>query len=205
MAGHSYGGILLTGGASTRFGSDKSLIVIEGEPLAARLGRLLAATTAAAVEVGPGRSGLPALTEDPPGHGPLPALLAGWHALCAGAEGASLDGALVLACDLPRLDEQACRRLLAPPADRSVVPVIAARPQLLATRWSSTSLDAAPALLARAPGRSLPVAALLGCGPVLFLHPPALGGAGACDALSDADFPADVERLVGRPERGPER
>jgi len=205
MAGPSYGGILLTGGASTRFGSDKSLIEIEGELLAARLGRLLGATTAAAVEVGPGRSSLPALSEEPPGHGPLPALLTGWEALCAGAEGTSLDGALVLSCDLPRLDEHACRRLLSPPPDRSVVPVLGARPQLLAARWSSTSLDAAADLLARAPGRSLPVAALLACGPVLFLHGPALGGTSGHDALSDADTPADFDRLVRRHQRAPER
>ena len=205
MAGPSYGGILLTGGASTRFGSDKSLIEIEGEPLAARLGRLLATATAAAVEVGPGRSGLRSLTEDPPGRGPLPALLAGWGALRDARAGDALEGALVLSCDLPLFDETACRRLLFAPPGRSVVPVLGGRPQLLAARWSSACLERAHDLAASAPGRSPPAATLLGYGPVLFLHGPALGGTSACDALSDADTPADLERLLAQVDRAAER
>src|SRR5487761_1664408 len=90
-------GMLLTGGASRRMGFDKSALVIGGVPLARRLAQVLAQVVAPLVEVGPGRSGLPALTEDPAGGGPLVAVGAGHVELsCRGHVGPSL----VLACDL---------------------------------------------------------------------------------------------------------
>ena len=54
-------GILLTGGASRRMGTDKATIVVGGETLARRTARLLSAVCDPAVEVGPGASDLPAV------------------------------------------------------------------------------------------------------------------------------------------------
>ena len=74
-------GVLLTGGASRRMGTDKARLVVNGETLAARSARVLTAVCDPVVEVGPGVSGLPAVLEEPPGAGPLVALLAGVGAL----------------------------------------------------------------------------------------------------------------------------
>ena len=67
-------GILLTGGRSRRMGVDKATLVLDGETLAVRAGRRLAAACAPTLEVGDGLSGLPSLREWPPGSGPLAAL-----------------------------------------------------------------------------------------------------------------------------------
>ena len=134
-------GLLLTGGASRRMGTDKASLVIGGEPMAARLASLLVAACGGPVlEIGPGRSGLPWLTEDPAGAGPLVAVAAGGAALRAGRwRGA----ALVLACDLPLLTPTALRLLAIWPGVGSVVPVVEGRAQPLCARWSGLDLMAA--------------------------------------------------------------
>ena len=58
-------GVLLTGGASRRMGTDKARLVVDGETLAARSARVLAAVCEPVIEVGPGVSGLPAVEEEP--------------------------------------------------------------------------------------------------------------------------------------------
>ncbi|MGH8979592.1 MAG: molybdenum cofactor guanylyltransferase, partial [Acidimicrobiales bacterium] len=62
MAGTCFG-ILLTGGASTRMGRDKSSLEVGGISLARRSAEVLATSTDVAIEVGPGHSGLPSVTE----------------------------------------------------------------------------------------------------------------------------------------------
>jgi molybdopterin-guanine dinucleotide biosynthesis protein A len=71
-------GVLLTGGASRRMATDKANIVWRGETLAARAARVLGAACDPVIEVGSGATGLRCVREDPPGSGPLAALLAGW-------------------------------------------------------------------------------------------------------------------------------
>nr|MDP9020189.1 NTP transferase domain-containing protein [Actinomycetota bacterium] len=56
-------GLLLTGGASRRMGRDKALLAVHGLPLAQRTAGVLAAVVAPVLEVGPGRSTLPAVQE----------------------------------------------------------------------------------------------------------------------------------------------
>ena len=53
-------GLLLTGGASRRMGSDKALLEVEGRRMVDRAAAALAAVAAPVVEVGPGWSSLPA-------------------------------------------------------------------------------------------------------------------------------------------------
>ena len=75
-------GLLLTGGASRRMGHDKATCLSwQARTLARRTARLLAATTTPTFEIGPGHSGLPRVTEDPPGAGPLAAVAAGQRRL----------------------------------------------------------------------------------------------------------------------------
>ncbi len=124
-------------------GCDKSMIVIAGEPLAARVGTRLSAVTSPTLEVGPGRSGLTVSDEPDPGEGPLPALVAGWRSLVAqGFQGP----VLVLATDLPFVSVELLAWLADRPGVASVVPVVAGMPQLLCARWGAADLDRAARL-----------------------------------------------------------
>ena len=135
-------GILLTGGASRRMGTDKATLVIGGETLAVRTARVLAAVCEPVVEVGTGASGLPVTREHPAGAGPLAALRAGVEFL--GAQGPIV----VVACDLPRLTESALRRIADHPGAGSVVPVMGGREQWACARWSPGALATADAAFA---------------------------------------------------------
>src|SRR5579875_3747236 len=144
-------GVLLTGGSSRRMGTDKASLRFGGVSAAARLGRLLEAVADPCVEVGPGRSGLPAMREEPPGEGPLVAVGAASDWLAAhGAGGA----ALVLACDLPLVNRAVLERLAGWPGEATVIPFIGGRDQPLCARWSAADLQRAR-VLAAAGERSL--------------------------------------------------
>ena len=139
------GGLLLTGGASTRMGTDKSLLVIDGRTWAARAAAVLVAVCGVAVEVGPGHSDLPAVAESPPGQGPLPAVVAGRAAL---ARLGRVGTVVVLACDLPHVTVDAVQCLASWPGAGSVAPLLDGEPQPLCARWSMAALDAAARRLA---------------------------------------------------------
>lgn len=162
-------GILLTGGASRRMGADKAALSVGGVPMAVRLGAILrAGLDGPVIEVGPGRSGLPTVSDA--GIGPLTALAAAARALEA------WDGpAVVLACDLPRFSPEALDLLAGWPGDGAVLPVIGGRRQPLCARWAATDLTAACRRAADGQ-RSLR----------------GLPGAGACTTLTEADLPPGV-------------
>lgn len=173
--------IVLTGGASRRMGRDKASIRPPGweHTLAERTAGLVAAVAVRAVEVGPGRTSLLAVSEDPPGTGPLAALAAGWDALAAGGwRGA----ALVVATDLPFLD-LATLRWLADHPDGSLVPLAGGRPQPLCARYSAADLDTA---------RRLVGAGLASMAALLAEVSPQLVEAPDPEALRDVDTPADL-------------
>jgi molybdenum cofactor guanylyltransferase len=128
-------GVLLTGGASRRMGSPKSAIVVNGETLATRSARVLSAVCDPVIEVGPSVSGLPAIQEDPPGAGPLVAVLAGVGAL------GNPRTVIVLACDLPFVEPAVLRLLMEWPGTGTVVPVVDGRYQYACARYGGTSLD----------------------------------------------------------------
>ena len=106
MADHRLTGILLAGGASTRFGSPKELAVLEGETLGDRAWRLLGEACDERIRVGPG--GL-----DDPGTGPVAAIAAGLRA-------ASHEIAVVIPVDMPRLTAAALHELAAACRDATV-------------------------------------------------------------------------------------
>lgn len=138
--------ILLTGGASSRLGHDKTQLVVDGTTLAQRTALLLRRVVESAVEVGPGVSGLPVTVENPPRQGPLAAIAAGVNFL---RELGFPGSALVIASDLPRLSEELLRFLVDFEALGSIVPVMDGQPQPLCARWGSRDLDAANDFLAR--------------------------------------------------------
>jgi molybdopterin-guanine dinucleotide biosynthesis protein A len=91
-------GILLAGGASTRFGSPKELAEFDGETLGDRAWRLLGEACDERIRVGPG--GL-----DDPHTGPVAAIAAGLRA-------ASHPIAVVIPVDMPKLTAASLQQLL---------------------------------------------------------------------------------------------
>lgn len=182
-------GLLLTGGRSRRMGRDKATLVLGGETLARRLGRLLGEVAGTVLEVGPGRSGLEAVRETPPFGGPLAALAAGWRALVARGHTGPV---LVLACDLPAVDAPFLRLLAGFPGDGSVVPVVDGHRQLLVARWSAA--DAAAAVVAHARGETAPRGVPLG-DDLVELHPEDWATVAGPGALADCDTPEDLVAL----------
>src|SRR6478736_6845594 len=134
-------GVLLTGGASTRMGTDKARLVVAGETLAARAARALSSVCDPVVEVGPRVSGLPAVEEEPRGAGPLVALLAGVGAL------GNPRVVVLLACDLPFGEPAVLQLLVERPGWGTVVPVVDGRFQYACARYGPASFDEAVASL----------------------------------------------------------
>lgn len=128
-------------------GADKAALVPPGaaETQAQRTGRLLAAATSPALEVGPGRSGLPSLADEIPGAGPLAAIASGWRALRRLGWAGPV---LVVATDLPRLSGSLLAWLADHPSPLSVVPESGGTLQPLCARYSARDLERAAGLVA---------------------------------------------------------
>ena len=107
-------GVILAGGASTRFGGPKALARVGGRRIVDRVREALAAAVPdVAVSANDAALfadlGLPILPDAEPGLGPLGGVLAGLRE--AAARGAS--GALVVACDLPSVSAALLRTIAA--------------------------------------------------------------------------------------------
>jgi molybdopterin-guanine dinucleotide biosynthesis protein A len=193
----TFGGVLLTGGASRRLGADKATVVVNGERLADHGARVLSGVCASVVEVGPGVTGLPACREDPVGAGPLAALVAGAAALGARAA----DGVVLLACDLPGVDEPLVRLLTGWAGRGTVVPVAGGEPQTVCARYGRAALDEAVAALASGE-RSL--RGLLARADHDLVSEFAWRAVAPAGAFADVDTPADLARVRGG-DRGGDR
>ena len=178
-------GVLLTGGASRRMGTDKATLVVHGETLAARAARVLAAVCDPVIEVGPGVSGLPAIQEDPPFAGPLVALVAGWQAL------GNPIPVLVLACDMPFVEPPLLRLLAEWPGTGTVIPVVDDRSQYTCARYGAASFDEATAAL-RSGDTSLRGMADTTAD---YLPPSCWRAVATEQSFADVDTPDDLERL----------
>lgn len=171
-------------------GFDKATLAVEGERLAVRLLRLLRAVADPVIEVGSGVSGAPAHRETPAGQGPLVAISSGTGALSATG---FVGPVVVLACDLPMLDAAVLEMLAAWPGQRSVVPLVGGHPQPLCARWSEADLRVAGELVAD--GERSMRSLLARCRPE-FLDESHWAKTVGADAFSDADTPADLDRLA---------
>lgn len=188
-AGTTMAGLLLTGGASRRMGTDKALLEIGGRRLAERAAEVLRAVCDPVLEVGPAVSGLAAVREDPPGQGPLAALGAGAAELRRLGHAGPV---LLLAVDMPNVEPPLLRLLAGRPGPATAVPVADGQPQPLCARYGPDALAAVPGLLA-AGERSL--RALLATVEVGWVEQAEWEPAGGPDAFRDLDAPEDVARL----------
>ena len=185
----STAGILLTGGRSRRLGVDKASLVLDGETLAVRAGRRLAAVCTPALEIGDGASGLPSLRESPPGSGPLAALAAAGVALRERGHGGS---AVLLAVDLPAVDETLLTWLRDRPGAPTAVPRVDGRLQLVCARYGADALLAAHSLVA---GGIRSLHELLDVVDHDIVDEGEWAAVAAPDTFLDVDTPADAQRF----------
>jgi len=169
-------------------GQDKTQLRVEGVTLAQRTAQLLERVVDDALEVGPGTSGLGSVREEPPGEGPLSALVVGYEALHE--RGAPAD-ALVVASDLPNLTEELLAFLVGFDAPGSLVPMVEGHYQPLCARWARQDLDAA--VIRRREGeRSLRF--LLTQPRVTLLEEPGWRHVASVDTFADVDTPDEAKR-----------
>ena len=118
MADHGLTGVLLVGGASTRFGSPKALARYEGTTLAERAWAVLGEVADERIAVGKTGDGLllpfPVVDDGTDVRAPIAGVVAGLRA-------ARHDLCVVVPVDLPQLEPQLLRRLAAACADAAVV------------------------------------------------------------------------------------
>ncbi len=186
-------GMVLTGGSSRRMGRDKATLEVGGVPLARRVADALGTATSLAIEVGPGTSDLPNVTEEPPGSGPLAAVVAGWEELVRRT--GEKQPAVVLSCDLPAVTPRLVAWLAGRPGGASVVPVLDGVPQPLCARWAVADLERARAQLA-AGERSLQL--VFGPG-TEFVTEDDVEEAVGLRLARDVDTPGDLARLALAP------
>jgi molybdopterin-guanine dinucleotide biosynthesis protein A len=162
--------------------------VIGDESIAARTARLLADVCTPVVEVGPNYTSLDAAPEDPPGEGPLTAIVAGASWLATRGDAGPV---IVLAVDLPNLHGEVLSWLIEHPANGSVVPVVDGRAQPLCARYSEVALARASALVRRGE-RSM--RALLDEIDVVYADESDWGTVCNARAFDDVDTPEDAAR-----------
>jgi molybdenum cofactor guanylyltransferase len=112
-------GVLLVGGASTRFGSPKALALIDGETLAARAWRLLGDACDERIAVGKRADGLELPFDVIDDGSDVRAPIAG---VVAGLRAARHDVVVVLPVDVPRFTADALHRLADACLDVAVPP-----------------------------------------------------------------------------------
>ena len=119
MADRGLTGILLVGGASSRFGAPKALARLGGETLAERAWRLLTETCDETIAVGKRADALPlpfpVLDDGSPVRAPIAGLVAGLHA-------ARNDVSVVVPVDLPLLSSASIEALAAACMDAAAPP-----------------------------------------------------------------------------------
>jgi molybdenum cofactor guanylyltransferase len=187
-----HAGAVLTGGAGTRMGADKALLVVGGRPMAVRVVEALAASGADEVVCvgGDARAlaalGLRVVPDEVPGAGPLAAVATALAALPERS-------VLVVACDLVAPDPDAMaatvRALQGSGADVAA-PVLDGTPQWTHAAWAPSALPVLRAALAAGEraihraARHLAVCTVAGLDPT---------------ALADADHPEDLPTDARRP------
>jgi molybdopterin-guanine dinucleotide biosynthesis protein A len=165
--------------------TDKARIVWRGETLAARAARVLGAVCDPVVEAGPGVSDLRSVRELPPGGGPLAALVAAASAL------ATPGPIVLLACDMPFVEEPLLRLIADRNGDATVIPLAGGRPQFACARYGPAAIARAHEALARGES-ALRAAAGADFESIVEDEWRVVGGP---DAFADLDTPEDLARL----------
>src|SRR5688572_6343729 len=103
-------GVVLAGGRSSRFGRDKALLELNGEPLLARAVRILAGVVDEVIVLGPAdradhASGARVIPDERPGDGPLPALVTALREMRG-------ERMLAVATDMPLLNPTLLRHVI---------------------------------------------------------------------------------------------
>jgi molybdenum cofactor guanylyltransferase len=185
-------GVVLAGGSSSRFGADKALVELDGEPLVRRALRTLAAACAEVVLADAGRALVPDAESVPDGPGRGPA--AGILGAAASRPGRAL---LVLACDLPRVGPALLERLARADGDW-VVPRLEGQLEPLCALYRPRALQALAAQVGRGEHalHRLAGADLV----VRYLDAAAIADLGDPRAIfANVNTPADLRRLsLGR-------
>jgi molybdenum cofactor guanylyltransferase len=189
----AFSGAILTGGTSSRMGTDKALLEVGGRALVTVGADALREAGAAEVLAIGGdldrlrAHGLDAHPDDHPGEGPLGGLLTALRL-------ASTDRVVILACDMPGIDGPAVAALVhaldADPDADVAAAMLAGRPQGLTAayrRRASTLLERAFADGERAVRRAIAGLAVV-----------AVGGI-APTSLADVDRPDDLRRYARPP------
>jgi molybdopterin-guanine dinucleotide biosynthesis protein A len=170
-------------------GVSKATMKIDGVPAAARVMRLLTRVVDPVIEVGTGITGMRSIREEPPNGGPLAAMVAGGRHL---RELGQTDLVLVVACDLPLVNEAVFRMLAGWPGTSSVVPIVDGVANPLCARWSIDDLAAGEQLLL---GGFRSVQELIERCDITFVEkgewPPEVRE----DLMTDADTPDEMDRL----------
>ncbi|HEX6237614.1 MAG TPA: molybdenum cofactor guanylyltransferase [Acidimicrobiales bacterium] len=146
-ASGGWAGAVLCGGASSRMGRDKALIVLDGRPLAVRVAEALARAGARRVAAigGDGAAlaaaGLDPVPDDWPGAGPLGGLVTALR--WAGGVAGGPQAVVVAACDLlapsPAALEATVAALGRDPSADAAVPVVGDRRQWVHGAWRPTA------------------------------------------------------------------
>lgn len=162
MDAKQLGGVVLCGGQSRRMGSPKAWLLVDGEPLLARMVRAVAGAASEVVVAAAVGQELPTLIESvrivrdaQPELGPL----AGMAAAFAGLRAPTV---FVAACDLPALSTGLILEIAAGLANehQAAVPIIDGRPQPLAAAYRR---DLLPLIQEHLAARRLALHELLEC------------------------------------------
>jgi molybdopterin-guanine dinucleotide biosynthesis protein A len=170
-------------------GVSKATMKIDGVPAAVRVMRQLNRVADPVIEVGPGITGMQSIQEEPPNGGPLAAMVAGARQLRKLRQTGS---ALVVACDLPLVNEAVFRMLAGWPGTSSVVPIIDGVCNPLCARWSIDDLLAGEQVLLEG-FRS--VQALLERCDIVFAEKGNWPHEVRKAHMTDADTPDEMDRL----------
>lgn len=144
-SGTAIAGIVLAGGRSTRMGTDKATLVVDGERMVDRVIRCMHEATIAPIVVsGPFIDGLtPAVAtvaDDSPAEGPLGGVASAWRSV---HELNAAEWIAVLSCDLPNVQSESIAALIGR-LDADVDAVVAhdgERPQPLFAIYRSTRVE----------------------------------------------------------------
>jgi molybdenum cofactor guanylyltransferase len=143
----AFGGAVLCGGGSRRFGTDKALVEIDGRPMADRVAAVLeSAGCAPVVFVGGDGDRLTAITgrevvaDTWPGEGPLGAVIDAlrWF------DRLDTCGVVVAACDLPDLTVEAVQSVAG--EDGAIAVAVAGRMHPSLAYWTTSTADHVEAL-----------------------------------------------------------